>query len=157
MDTNLVTTVASLAVGGAGLLYTVAARPKVRAFCTRVYEVNRMSTLEHGPVLYVVNTGRTAAVILAAGVRNSKGGLSNIAGPPPGLEGPGSTSTFPLVLAPGQIAHAWTMPSAASSTEFGAVQARYPWYGWRWLRHPRLASRTKRLREKRIRAVLPAP
>lgn len=156
MDSNLVTAAASLAVGGASLLYTLAARPKVRAFCHRVYEKNGTSTREWGPVVYVVNTGRTPAVILAAGARTAQGGFSHVPDGPPKLEGSGPSSTFPLVLSPGQIAHVWTVPTAVPSDDFGAVQARYPWYGWRWLRRPGLAARTRWLREKTIHAVISA-
>lgn len=156
MDANIVATSASVLIAGGSLAYTLSARPKVRAFCHRLYEEDEAGNREYGLVVFIVNTGRAPAVILGAGAWNGQKRLMHVPEPPSDLSGHGASATFPLVLAPGGIAHVWIANSAMGGTQFGAVQARYPWYGWRWLRHPRLAPKTIWLRQKKIHATLKA-
>lgn len=85
MNANVVATAASILIAAAGLAYTLSARPRVRAFCNRMYYSGGESKHEIGPKVTVVNVGRAPAVILAAGVWHPVKGVSAVRDAPPGF------------------------------------------------------------------------
>lgn len=157
VDVNMVATAASILIAGAGLSYTLSARPKVRVVCHRITrkEDEADEWVDHGYVVALFNTGRAPAVIQSAGSAIPGGGYACTRAALLGHEDEGPSAPFPAMLGPGQTIRVWLTPEQGDSGEIGALYLRYPWAGMRWLKRGGWAARTKRLREKRVREVSP--
>ncbi len=108
------------------LVYTVSARPKIRAFYDIPYEKQGGTWVELGCLIYVTNVGRAAAMLRSAGLRGESGTVSCKAGVHPKLAGHLTPGHAPMVLKPGDLVTFFTTdwPRSGSGDQFGALEFR---------------------------------
>lgn len=118
--------VAATVLTGIGLLYTVAARPKIRTFYDIAYQEHEGEWIELGAILYVANVGRAPTVLRSAGLRTADGNVEYKAGFPASVETRFTAGTAPMVLKAGDLVAYFNTdwPTPGTTEAFGVEELR---------------------------------